>query len=51
MQQQGRQLIGHVEHHIMPAFKLRLPPAARTCLGVKLLERTVKATRPNLSDG
>src|SRR5258708_13581661 len=36
LQQQGRELVGHVEHHIMPACKLLLPPAALSCLGVKL---------------
>jgi hypothetical protein len=35
----------------MPACKLRLPPAALPCLGVKLLERAVKATCQNVSDG
>jgi hypothetical protein len=45
LQQQGRELVGHVEHHIMPACKLRLPPAALSCLGVELLERTIKARR------
>jgi hypothetical protein len=50
LQQQGREFIGHVEHHIMPACKLLLPPAALSCLGVKLAERTFKATRPNVSD-
>jgi hypothetical protein len=43
LQQQGRELIGHVEHHIMPACKLLPPPAALSCLGVKLAERTFKA--------
>src|SRR5712672_1849991 len=51
LQQQGRELIGHVEHHIMPACKLLPPPAALSCLGVKLAERTFKATRQNVSDG
>src|ERR1700730_12801676 len=50
LQEQGRELVGHVEHHIMPAGKLLLPPAALSCLGVKLPERTVKATRQNVSD-
>src|SRR5712672_4854906 len=50
LQQQGREFIGHVEHHIMPACKLLPPPAALSCLGVKLAERTVKATRQNVSD-
>src|SRR6266478_5614264 len=50
MQQQRRELVGHVEHHIMPACKLLLPPAALSCLGVKLAERTFKATRQNVSD-
>src|SRR5258705_8187855 len=50
LQQQGRELIGHVEHHIMPACKLLLPPAALSCLGVKLAERTVIAPRQNVSD-
>src|SRR6195256_2355450 len=50
LQQQGRQLVGHVEHHIMPACKLLLPPAALSCLGVKLAERTVIAPRQNVSD-
>jgi hypothetical protein len=35
---------------IMPACKLLLPPAALSCLGLKLAERTFKATRPNVSD-
>src|SRR6266403_5792215 len=48
--QQSRELIGHVEHHIMPACKLLPPPAALSRLGVKLAERTVEATRPNVSD-
>src|SRR5712672_4420755 len=34
----------------MPACKLLLPPAALSCLGVKLAERTFKATRQNVSD-
>src|SRR6202022_392909 len=34
----------------MPACKFLLPPAALSCLGVKLPERTVKATRQNVSD-
>src|SRR3984893_18940205 len=51
LQQQGRELVGHVEHHIMAACKLLLPPAALSCLGVKLAERTVMATRQNVSDG
>jgi hypothetical protein len=50
LQQQGRELVGHVEHHIMPACKLLLPPAALSCLGVKLPEGTVKAARQNVSD-
>src|SRR5260370_2528358 len=50
LQQQGRELVGHVEHHIMPACKLLLPPAALSCLGVKLVEGTFKATRLNVSD-
>src|SRR5467141_4213967 len=50
LQQQGRELVGHVEHHIMPACKLLLPPAALSCLGVKLAERTIIATRQNVSD-
>jgi alkyl hydroperoxide reductase subunit AhpC len=50
LQQQGRELVGHVEHHVMPACELLLPPAALSCLGVKLAERTVKATRQNVSD-
>src|SRR5882757_3625652 len=50
LQQQGRELIGHVERHIMPACKLLLPPAALSCLGVKLAERTVIAPRKNVSD-
>src|ERR1700681_2283727 len=50
LQQQGRELIGHVERHIMPACKLLQPPAALSCLGVKLAERTVMATRQNVSD-
>src|SRR5246500_4265814 len=50
LQQQGCEFIGHVEHHIMPACKLLLPPAALSCLGVKLAERTFKATRQNVSD-
>src|SRR5258706_10837898 len=51
LQQKGRELVGHVEHHIMPACKLLLPPAALSCLGVKLAERTVMATRQTVSDG
>src|SRR6266478_3448653 len=51
LQQQGREFIGHVEHHIMPACKLLPPPAALSCLGVKLAERTFIATRQNVSDG
>src|SRR5882762_2438255 len=50
LQQKGREFVGHVEHHIMPACKLLLPPAALSCLGVKLAERTFKATRQNVSD-
>src|ERR1700731_198969 len=50
LQQQGREFIGYVEHHIMPACKLLLPPAALSCLGVKLAERTFKTTRQNVSD-
>src|SRR3984893_6471250 len=34
----------------MPACELLLPPAALSCLGVKLSERTVKAARQNVSD-
>src|SRR5258706_14907366 len=44
-------MVGHAEHHIMPACKLLPPPAALSCLGVKLAERTFKATRQNVSDG
>src|ERR1700720_2943150 len=51
LQQQGREFIGHVERHIMPACKFLQPPAALSCLGVKLAERTVMATRQNVSDG
>src|SRR6202023_2452962 len=51
LQQQGRELVGHVEHHIMPACKLLPPPAALSCLGVKLAERTFIATRQNVPDG
>src|SRR4029077_594053 len=51
LQQQGREFIGHVEHHIMPACKLLPPPAALSCLGEKLAERTFIATRQNVSDG
>src|SRR6266481_5992094 len=40
----------HVEHHIMPACKLLPPPAALSCLGVKLAERTFKTTSQNVSD-
>ena len=50
LQQQGRELIGHVERHIMPACKLLQPPAALSCLGVKLAEGTIMATRQNVSD-
>src|SRR5260370_14687052 len=50
LQQKGREFVGHVEHHIMSACKLLLPPAALSCLGVKLAERTVMATRQNVSD-
>src|ERR1700758_2876570 len=50
LQQQGCEFIGHVEHHIMPACKLLLPPSALSCFGVKLAERTFKATRQNVSD-
>src|ERR1700719_5114245 len=35
----------------MPACKLLLPPVGLPCLGVKLLERAVKATCQNVSDG
>src|ERR1700730_6233726 len=35
----------------MTACKLLLPPAALSCLGVKLSERTFKALRQNVSDG
>src|SRR6476660_5387807 len=34
----------------MPACKLLPPPAALSRLGVELAERTVEATRPNVSD-
>src|SRR6202140_1463190 len=51
LQQKGRELVGHLDHHIMPACKLLLPPAALSCLGVKLAETTVMATRQNVSDG
>src|SRR5258708_24357738 len=34
----------------MLACKLLPPPAALSCLGVKLAERTFKAARPNVSD-
>src|SRR5712671_4967053 len=51
LQQKGREFVGHVEHHIMPACKLLLPPAALSCLGIKLAERTVMATRQDVSDG
>src|ERR1700676_3165011 len=50
LQQQGRELIGHVERHIMPACKLLQPPAALSCLGVKLAEGTIMAPRQNVSD-
>src|SRR5258705_8360139 len=50
LQQKGRELIGHVERHIMPACKLLQPPAALSCLGVKLAEGTIMATRQNVSD-
>src|SRR5260221_1410788 len=50
LQQKGRELVGHVERHIMPACKLLQPPAALSCLGVKLAERTVIAPRKNVSD-
>src|SRR5258705_13101784 len=50
LQQQGREFIGHVEHHIMPACKLLPPPAALSCPGVKLDERTFKTTSQNVSD-
>src|SRR5580704_7144297 len=50
LQQQGRELVGHVEHHIMPACKLLPPPAALSCLGVKLAKRTVIAPRQNVPD-
>src|SRR5258708_10979650 len=50
LQQKGRELVGHVERHIMPACKLLQPPAALSCLGVKLAERTVIASRQDVSD-
>src|SRR3982074_867714 len=50
LQQQGRELIGHVERHIMPACKVLQTPAALSCLGVKLAEGTIMATRQNVSD-
>src|SRR5258708_38588471 len=50
LQQKGRGLIGHVERHIMPASKLLQPPAALSCLGIKLAEGTIIATRQNVSD-
>src|SRR5258708_24689884 len=48
--QQGRELVGHVEHHILPAWKLLLPPEALSCLGVELAERTIVTPRQNVSD-
>src|ERR1700681_2215932 len=50
LQQKGRELVGHVERHIMPACKLLQPPAALSCLGVKLAKGTIMATRQNVSD-
>src|SRR5258708_8164606 len=38
LQQKGREFVGHVEHHIMSACKLLLPPAALSCLGVNWLK-------------
>src|SRR6202012_801919 len=50
LQQQSREFVRHIEHDVMPALKLLLPPAALGRLEVKLAERTVKATRPNKSN-
>src|SRR3984893_18204333 len=47
---QGRDRIWHFQRHIMPACKLLQPPAALTCLGVKLAEGTIMATCQNVSD-
>src|SRR5260370_8063005 len=49
LQQQGRELVGHVDHHIMPTCKLLLPPAALSYLVVNLANNTNNPPPPNVS--